>query len=508
MAAKLYTFVVKSPQQIRDDGLRTLRAGLIARGIPNPNVQPNSDFYAEFTAFANELAVVESNAVIKADAIMPDTATDEDLAERAAMYGLAKRPAGGSVGNIVFSATAASLVTTGEVLTDGAGLSYEVTVGGTYSDGDLIPIAAVSLGEATNLEEGSSLRWQTAPTFSAQTALVSVGGLVNGTPAEDDEDLRERVLAYIQDPPAGDNASQVAIYAEDSAPAVQKAFVYPAVQGPSTAHVAVTARPTDTNKSRVVAAPILAGFVSPYVQGQLAEHAYSIITTVEDVNTTLAVGLTIPAAPTASPPGPGGGWLDGTPWPSVDGVTYFRVAVTAVASTTVFTVDAQTAPVAGVSQIAWLSPYEWKLYTATVSSFTGTAGAYVVTIDTPFVGIVTGELIWPQCELQEDYVAAVLAAFRLMGPGEKTTNASALVRGFRHPPTYERWPSSLGPHILRALESVDENAQSQFLYRSDGVTTVNGSSGVVEPQALLDADVEDPPRCFTPFRVALYQVKQ
>ncbi len=504
--ADLYTFEgARDPDTIRDDFLRVVRAGLIARGIANPNVTPDSDFYVEGTALGNELAVVEANAVLKADEQMPDTAIDEGLARICAIYGLAKRAAVGSTGAIIFESSAVSLIVTGSTLIDGAGLSYEVSVGGSYANGDSIPIAAVDLGDATNLAEGDSLRWVSAPTYSAPAALVDEGGLINGADAEDDEVLRSRLFARLQTPPGGGNWQFIAELAEAASPSVQKAFVYPAAQGPATVHAAVTASPTATNKSRVVASTTMSGVVVPYVQGLLPEHSLSTITTVADVNTDVAIGLSLPSARTASPPGPGGGWLDGTPWPSVDGTAYYKVAVTAVTSTTVFTVDARTLPTIGVSRIAWLSPYDWTLYKATVTAVSGSIGAYVITIDTPFVGIATGCLIFPQSLNQATYVAAILASYQLMGPGEKTTNVSALVRGFRHPTPSTAWPSTLGSHMLRAVSNTGEEvASEQFLYRTDGTTTINGGSNTVSPQ--VPGTITDPPKQFVPRHIAFYRL--
>ncbi len=503
--AKPFTFEARSPSTIRDNGLRTLRVALLRRGVASPNVDPGSDFFAEFQAFGNELAVVEANAVVMADQLLPDTASGDRLAIIGAARGKFKRPGIGAVGSVVADTTAAALVVTGAQLTGPQGFRYKVTVGGTYGDGDLIPIAAIDPGAATILDEGTALTWQTPPAFFAGTALVGPGGTINGSDPEDDEDFRARILANLQNPPAGDNPQALIECAIDSSPAVQAASAYPTVQGPGTQHIAVTAVPTRTNKSRQIAAATMAGTIVPYVLGKLGERAYTIVTTVRDTDATVAFGLSLPAAPTASPPGVGGGWLNGSPWPSVDGVAAFKCAVTAVTSTTVFTVDAATPPTPNVSRIAWLSPFDWKLYAAVVRSYTGTAGAYVITIDTPFVGIAADCLIWPQAEKMQRYADAVLAAFRLMGPGEKTDNASALARGFRHPPVAEAWPASLGPHLVHGLESVSpELAFGIFLYRSDGVTTVTGTAGAVMPQ--VPADVEDPPRCFVPRHLAFYPV--
>jgi uncharacterized phage protein gp47/JayE len=186
MAGPLYTFAVRDQATIRDDMLRAQRNGLIARGVPAPNVTPDSDEYVRAQALANELAVVEANCVLKADEAMPDTATGDALARRAAPYGLTKRPAGGSVGAILYQTSIPSAVIAGSLLTDGAGFTYQVTVSGTYAQGDTIPIAAVSLGAKSNHAAGDRLRWQTPPAFAASDAPVWAGGLVNGTDVEDD----------------------------------------------------------------------------------------------------------------------------------------------------------------------------------------------------------------------------------------------------------------------------------------------------------------------------------
>lgn len=503
--AELNTFVVQDSTTIRDAILRVIRSGLVARGIDNPNVTPGSDWFVQAQAYANQLAVIQANAVLKADEVMPDTASEDALLRIAAIFGLSKQTAAGSAGHVILSSSAATTITTGSQLIDGAGLSYEVVTGGIYNDEDLVPVRAVDTGTATNLEAGEALRWVSTPAFSDSKALVASGGLVNGIDEEDDAALRERLLTRLQNPPRSGNSTHIAEDAEASSPSVQKAFVKPALLGPSSVKVCVTAAPTETNKSRNVDSTILTGTVEPYVKGIYPEHAYIVVTTVANVDADVAFGLSLPEAPTASPPGPGGGWLNGTPWPAPDASTTWRCTVTAVTSTTVFTVDATTAPTLNVTKICWLSPTEWKLYQAVVIGVSGTSGAYVITLDSPFVGIATGSYIWPNCENAQAYVDATLAAFALMGPGESTSNASALARGFRHPRSAAGWPMTLGPHLTRALVDAGTEVESaQYFHRTDGTTTLTGSSGLVTPQ--VPAALTDPPKIFRPRHLAFYQV--
>lgn len=502
MVAPLFQFYVPDPGTIRDGWLRTARNGLVARGVPNPNVTPGSDYYIIAQAFANEAATAMANCVIKADELMPDTATLTSLDRVAIPLGLSRRAASGSLGLVIYNASATSVVTTGAILLDSTGLRYQVTTGGTYSNGDLISIAAVDTGSATNQAAGNALRWLAPPAFASLTALVNTGGFTNGVDAEDDETFRNRIYARLQNFPAGGNWQYVATVAEASSPSVQKAFVYPAIQGGATLHVAVVAPPTATNKNRDVAAATIAGYVSPNVQGQIPEHAFSLITTVVNVPVDVGIGLSLPSATTASPPGVGGGWLDGSPWPSSINAGALVMSVT---STTQFTMNAQVLPTLNVSHIAWLSPITWTVTNAIVTNVSGSSGSYLVTIDTPMIGLAAGHYIFPQSANQAAYIAALLAFFALMGPGEKSTNASALIRGFRHPTPLNIWPYSIGPACLKAMTNAgSEVADAQFSVRGDGTTSINGTAGILTPQ--VPVSVASPPNIYVPRNIGLYPI--
>lgn len=503
-------FEIKAPEDIRDDWLRTKRNGLIKRGVANPNVGPGSDDYVSATAFGNELAVAQANAIIKADASMPDTATGTDLDNQLVAYGMSRRPAGGSAGPVVLDATQSTTIVAGTQLLDQNGLVYQTVSTQIYAPGQNVAVVALGVGQnvglATNHAQGDILRWQTPPIFANATALVGAGGLTGGIEIESDEPARIRLLAHLQNPPGSGNAQHLAEIAEGASVLVEKAHVYPAAQGPASAHVAVTTYATTTatvgaqSASRAIDPTTLATVVVTAVTGNYPEHAGLTITGTVDQAVDVAIALALPASPSGTPPGPGGGWLDGSPWPFDANVTgTFKCTVTGVTSSSVFTVDAPSAPAAGASRIAFLAPgppfgaaTNWTLYTARVLAVSGSAGAYTITIDQAFVGIAVGNYIMPQAQNLQTYVSALLNAFKAMGPGEKSNAPVTLQRAFRHPPPQIAWPYSLGDVQLRALtNSGPEVITAKWNYRSLTTPSVPGT-------------ISQPPNILVPRNIGFY----
>lgn len=459
----------KTAEEIREDYLRTIKQGLINLGIQEPNVSAGTLDYVRGTALGQFGALLYLNVDLKADAQMADTAQGEDLIRIAKIYNLSLRSAGISSGNLILSSTVATsiAVPTGSQLIDDTGLSYQVSVGGSYFNEDEIPIDSIDTGSITNLAAGSTLRWVSPPPFVSKTALVSEGGLTGGVDDETIEGLRTRVLEKIRNPPGGGNFSQLNDAAESSTVSVQKAFTYPAANGPATAHVAVITAATEADKTRDVNSLVLSTKIAPAVQAIIPESMEILTTTVQNQTADVAIGITIPAATNASPAGQGGGWTDATPWPTI-AAGYCRV--TFVSTTTDFTVESEGEPIPGVTQICWLSPITWKLYTATITGFTGTAPNCLITIDTPFPNIAVGHYICPNAESAQDYFNSLLSAFNNLGPGQKTALAGLLPRAYRRPLVTESWPSDLNSQVLRRLtDDNDTIAAANFNYRS--VTT-------------------------------------
>lgn len=461
------SITVKTAEEIRDDYLRTIKEGLINLGISNPNVSEGTLDYIRGTALGQFGALLYQNVALKADAQMPDTAQGEDLIRLANIYDLSLRSAGPSSGPIVLDATITTdiLIPTGSQLIDDKGLSYEVAVGGSYSDGEEIQITATDTGAATNLAPGAALRWVSPPPFVSPTALVGSGGLTGGVDEETYEGLRTRILEKIRNPPGGGNWSQLNQAAEDSTVAVQKSFAYPAANGPATVHIAVVTAPTESDKTRDVNSVILSTKITPAISAIVPEYFELLVTTVQNQSTDVAINISIPSATTASPSGPGGGWINGTPWPTYSTLGY--CTVTSVSSSTQFTIQCESEPTRNVTQICWLNSSNWTLYRGVVTDFTGTAPSVTVTVDTPFTGIAAGNFVFPDAELMQDYIDTLLDAFANLGPGQKTNAVGLLPRAYRRPLTTESWSSDLNDQVLRRLtDNNDTILSAGYNYRS------------------------------------------
>ncbi len=488
MPLNLAELNLKSAEEILVDLIAGYRNSLIKRGIANPNVSFGTAQYGKFQAFANEGAAISSNIAILGEQMMPDSATGSYLERIAALYLLGLRAAGPSSGPILLETDQPSgvlvAVPSGAQLIDSAGLTYEVAAGGSFELDDEVSIISTATGSATNLEEGTILTWTAPPAHVAPTCVVGAGGLTGGNNSETIEQLRQRVLTRLRNPPGSANAAHVNLVAEDSSSAVDASFTYPCANGPGTLMVAVTRAPTSTDKTRDVDSLILSTKVAPAVVGLLPEYAETTVTTVTNEETDISIGLSLPAATQAAPPGPGGGWVH-VPFPVRASHGY---VVPTVTSTTVLTVDSDSAPTAGSTQVCYVRQANWKLYTATVSSFVDNgSNSYTITLDTPFVDVTSSDFIFPNAERMQDYLDAFFAYFATLGPGQKTSAAGLLPRALRRPLTNFAYPSDVGPSLLRFMSNVGEEVlDADFLYRSKTTPTIptliNSAPNVLIPR--------------------------
>lgn len=481
------TFQIKTPEQVRDDFLRTLSGGLRKIGVQNPNVSEGTKDWITAT-FAGTLAGdIYLNNQLGLDAQLPDTAQGDDFLRLARQKGLTLQAAGPSQGFAVLSAVTNSpiLIPTGSTFQDQNGLKYSILIGGPFSNGELMQIISVSTGSATNLAAGSVLKWTNPPPFANSTALVATGGLSGGVDSETIEQLRARYFERTRNSPRSSNWASLAASAEKATTFVRKAFVYPGVYGGSSAHLAVLGRPTASNKDCVIDPVIISQFVEPLVRNEQPEHSDLIITGIEATGVSVCIGLKIPDSIRATPPGAGGGWIDSVPWPVMTGTgsTQDEVIINSVHNSGEYTVLCDKDPSVGDS-FCYVSP-EFRFYqtqvkqivsAADVSLPQGTRRTVRFKTSTPLYSAIStatpaaiGNPFWPACENAEDYVNSIYSSFENVGPTEKTTTISFLNWAYRRPQKEKSFPDQVNVAFLRALKVFTEVEDADFILTPDTV---------------------------------------
>jgi uncharacterized phage protein gp47/JayE len=484
--------LVENPKQILENMLRTYRAAMQEAGVSDPAVGVGSDIFIIASMVANELSIAMNNTVISAEANMPDSATGEDLDRVLATYGLTRRPASTGSGFIELVTTTATLVPAGTELLSNAGLTYATVTSGTYANGAELEIVSVDAGAAVNLDEGEVLKWRSPPAFAAPKVEVSqaVTGAVD---AESDEVARARLLGRFASPPSMGNWQAVAELAEAQDAAVQKAFVYPAHNGPSTLAVALCANPTETSKSRQLTSTKVTQ-ISSGILGNMPEYVSITINSVVDVTNNVSFGITIPFPEGAANNGTGGGWLNFNAFPAANGTTHTKCIVSAVTNSTSFTIDApiDLPPTEGITKISWIDRTDYTVKTATILTTSGT-GPYVVTVDAPFTGVAVNDYVFPACKNAQVYLDAVLAQFAKLGPGQVTDQASVLPKAYRRPLTSVAFPNKLDGSMQKAITDSSTEVQStSYFYR----TSSSSPS--------LPASVNSGPYIYVPGQISFY----
>lgn len=496
--------IIKSATDTRDDILRTIRNGLIEQGISNPQVTINSDFGLIATALSNEVAVPANNAVLLANQDMPDTATGSDLDRILGNFGLTRRVASQSAGLIIATASAASFVPSNAQLVDSSGNKFQVTVGGSYSNGSLIPLQSVNAGTTTNEEAGVSLTWVSPPPFFAPTAVVSsIYPITGGQDAETDDAARSRLFDFFSNPPGGANPSQIIEWAQNSNPSVQTAFVSAAARGPGTVDVCVVGYANAGDGYRDINIMALTNQIGPYIQGQLPQYADGYICTVQNYPMDVSIGLSLPASSSAIPQGPGGGWLDPAPMMVTTAKPAIRVidgyalsgftSGVPTNSATAFWVDFPIAPVAGIAySISYVSPVTFTIYSGVTtgtyvpatnySSLSSFTSLYYITVNSPFYQnsnineiIQAGNYIFPTAVNTKTYVQTYVAYVEQMGPGERTNVTGLVPRALRQPADQTSSPYKLNTRVLKPIidsgpEVLDANMLFRGSYQDTGIT--------------------------------------
>ena len=170
--------------------------------------------------------------------LMPDTAETEWLDRHGIIWlvnsdgSKGRKAATFASGTVEFTGTDNTIIPAGSLLTGSNAVQYQTTTaveiasGGT-STGEA---AALTAGDAGNLDDGESLALATP--LTGVDSIITLGGMSGGVEQETDEQLRERILSRIQNPPMGGSQMDYVNWAL-ACPGVTRAWAF-SEQGPGT----------------------------------------------------------------------------------------------------------------------------------------------------------------------------------------------------------------------------------------------------------------------------------
>lgn len=495
--------IPETAEEIRDQILTDMRLEMRNGGLTDPeaSVTPESDNYIWATAQAN-CGLLQYAAIGQVrPSITPLFAREGDLERwRLALRLPVVQPSGAS-GKVTVTVNGGATITVTAnqqfVLPNGLrGIVPTTHVG--VSDGSDVSVQMIDPGTRSNADADTTIRWVNPPFNLATQGRVSRNRpLTGGYDAESDARKRERVLNRLGNSPGGGNVGQLREIAFNALASVQACYVHPALGGPSSCKVVIL-KAYDRKRNDFSRAfdSSAATFVKNKIQEQTLEGADVVVTTAADESLDVALALELPASSLAG--GNGTGWLDAVPWPAP--ATPTRVRVTAVASSRQFTVDAVTAvaPIPGVTRLAWWSPQDCRFRVGLVTDQTGGSGAWVVTVQDPFVDstnatIAVGDYVSPAAQNLEAYADSYLTLLEGLASGENTADANRLPRAQRNPTVADGGAES---GIGTSFEG--QMTRRHFEMSDCEIAYANLTAPTVP------ASVDDPPNVLVPRHLGIY----
>lgn len=504
---KIYT--PASAEEIRDDFLADWR--LEARKFADTDTvdratRPGGDQYILASAMGN-LGLLQYANISQASIDVDERfATGEQLDTIRESLGLPVVSASPSAGRVIVFGPAGTVVHLNNhqfVLPNGKrGKVDGQQVVTLFPPGDPaapeVPVVTIDVGADTKAVAGTVVKFVSPPSGMFIEAKVAPSQpLSGGTDAESDGRKRDRILNHRRNLPSGGNWAHALEVALNALGSVQYAWVYPALGGPSSAKV-VIARDFDeslflfTRQLNSAAVKVVRDAIHKEFPDQMEIVVQSVVDKANDA----AVTVTIPNSVFSG--GNGLGWVDSAPWPPLAGGDT-KVSITSYSGP--LTVNALTAtpPVAGQTHIMWWSSVDQQFQTRLVTAFTGSSGAWNLTLDAPLVDhnnvkAQVGEYISPAAVRSDAYGKTWRKVMRGLGPGENTSDSNRVPRALRHPFPADAWTSTLGGRVLESI--LDENPEiSDIAWSFRSLTT-----------PAVPASVATAPDIFVPRHFGIYKL--
>jgi uncharacterized phage protein gp47/JayE len=170
--------------------------------------------------------------------IFPDTADDVELERWAGLYGLVRKIAEKAEGQVQFTGTNGALVPSGTRMRRADAAEFETLADATIGSGvATADVAAVVAGAAGDTSAGLAVL-QLSPALAGISLEVEVlaPGILAGSDAETDEELRDRLVARLRAGSRGGSAADYEAWALEVG-GVSRAWALPLLYGPGTVGV-------------------------------------------------------------------------------------------------------------------------------------------------------------------------------------------------------------------------------------------------------------------------------
>lgn len=172
-----------------------------------------------------------------AEQVIFDTAEAEYLERWASIWGVVRKAAAASAGNVTITGNNGLVIPAGTAMVSASGIGYTTVADVTIAGGSATAaVLADAAGAAGNALAGSLLNLSTPIPGVASQVIVAAGDLTGGTDIETDDALRARFIARIQEPPHGGASFDYVTWAREVA-GVTRAWVYPQELGLGTVTV-------------------------------------------------------------------------------------------------------------------------------------------------------------------------------------------------------------------------------------------------------------------------------
>ena len=496
---------VPTVEELRDRYVADVKRLKIRAGVPVPNVAPGSESWIHGQAVSAAVQLVMAREVALQDAQMGDKAVGDDIKRLCTIEGIPIETGSGATGFVLVVCSGGTTYAKDDELRSLDGLRYAVATTTLANNGDPVPVRGVDVGRRTDKPAGTVLQWSSPPAGSEVNCTVDLSGLRFGTDPDNDTTLQNKWIERKRHQSRGGNSAQVAEDAQAGSPAIEKAFVYPAVYGPATMHVAITVA-ADANEAYTREADsVLQLAAAQSVVAAHPEHADLTLTSVTDWDLDLILKVILPESKTVG--GVGGGWVDipTARWPrTLNAASPYAVRLASAPSNSrELSVTSDVEPVDD-SHIAIWSSLKKKLIRAQIASHAG-AGPYTLYLyDAVDISeLASGDWIMADAEHLVEYVATVAGSFAGLGPGQKTSSSARLPRSYRKPKVQESWPSDFTSRHTDVLTTQHPELEHVAFYRAFDSLTTYTALPVACP---VEATTKDPPNCLRLGKVGIYEV--